>query len=178
MPISSEQFQASLPGNRPLPDSNVQKPGEKKPAPSATSTPIDSPATPSVSDEYAQPMKNAARIESPDASPKIRANTTGKLQQKQGSPLLRSHSDARTIRNRSSVVPPPTDIVYQYTTSVVKSVIELNTGVQHAQPEEFVDLVKVTRICLWLLVRSGTRIIEWKRTFSKVSYNMTRILHC
>lgn len=35
------------------------------------------------------------------------------------------------------------DIVYQHTTRVVKSVIELSTGVQHANPEGFIDLVKV-----------------------------------
>ena len=38
---------------------------------------------------------------------------------------------------------PDKDVVYQHTTSVVKSVIEFNTGVQHATPDEFVDLVKV-----------------------------------
>lgn len=40
------------------------------------------------------------------------------------------------------------DKVYQHTTRVVKSVIELSTGVQHAQPEEFVDLVKVVGLNL------------------------------
>jgi len=46
---------------------------------------------------------------------------------------------------------PPTenvDVVYQHTTSVVKSVIELNTGVQHAKPEEYVDLVKLVGLNL------------------------------
>ncbi|XP_065670459.1 focal adhesion kinase 1 isoform X3 [Hydra vulgaris] len=38
--------------------------------------------------------------------------------------------------------------VYLHTTNVVKSVIELNTGSQHAQPEEFVDLVKVVGLNL------------------------------
>ena len=33
--------------------------------------------------------------------------------------------------------------VLLHTKNVVKSVIELSTGVQHAQPEEFLDLVKV-----------------------------------
>lgn len=38
---------------------------------------------------------------------------------------------------------PSQDPVYQRTTNVVKSIVELNTGVQIARPEEFVDLVKV-----------------------------------
>ena len=38
------------------------------------------------------------------------------------------------------------DIVYQHTTRVVKSVIELSTGVQHANPEGFIDLVKVIHL--------------------------------
>lgn len=143
MPMSNERFHATLPQSRPLPDPNIQTTNEKNPTTVTTSTPIESPSASSISDEYAQPMKNAARIESPDTVAKIRSNTTGKLQQKQGSPLLRSNSDVQGLRNRSSLVPPTTDIVYQHTTSVVKSVIELNTGVQHAQPEEFVDLVKV-----------------------------------
>lgn len=40
------------------------------------------------------------------------------------------------------------DVVYQHTMNVVKSIIELNTGVQHAKPEEFVDLIKVVGLNL------------------------------
>ena len=46
----------------------------------------------------------------------------------------------------ASKVDPSEDAVYQRTTSVVKSIVELNTGVQIAKPEEFVDLVKVGKI--------------------------------
>ena len=41
-------------------------------------------------------------------------------------------------------VDPSQDPVYLKTTSVVKSIVELNTGVQMTRPEEFVDLVKVS----------------------------------
>ena len=43
----------------------------------------------------------------------------------------------------ASEVDPSQDQVYVKTTSVVKSIVELNTGVQMTRPEEFVDLVKV-----------------------------------
>ena len=44
-------------------------------------------------------------------------------------------------------IDPAQDPVYHKTTSVVKSILELNTGVQIARPEEFVDLVKVCYFC-------------------------------
>ena len=52
------------------------------------------------------------------------------------------------------------DEVYQHTTSVVKSVIELNTGVQHAQPEEFIDLVKVVGLNLRDLLSAVDKEID------------------
>lgn len=164
MPLQNEKFQSKLPPPtlRPLPDPLEQERKKETPAtPTAinnnnnnqqasTSTPIDisSSSSSSITDEYAQPIKHVSSIDPSTSSSisettkKTRANTTGKLQQKQGSPLLRSNSEASSA-NRKSATPPVTDVVYQHTTSVVKSVIELNTGVQHAQPEEFVDLVKV-----------------------------------
>lgn len=52
--------------------------------------------------------------------------------------------DAKNQGEKTSKdVDPSQDAVYQKTTSVVKSIVELNTGVQIARPEEFVDLVKV-----------------------------------
>ena len=46
--------------------------------------------------------------------------------------------------NDVAEVDPGQDQVYVKTTSVVKSIVELNTGVQMTRPEEFVDLVKVS----------------------------------
>ena len=46
------------------------------------------------------------------------------------------------------------DIVYQHTTRVVKSVIELSTGVQHANPEGFIDLVKVKTLCFTNIMKN------------------------
>ena len=46
---------------------------------------------------------------------------------------------------------PSQDPVYQRTTNVVKSIVELNTGVQIARPEEFVDLVKVNFFSLCVI---------------------------
>jgi len=48
----------------------------------------------------------------------------------------------------ASEVDPSQDQVYVKTTSVVKSIVELNTGVQMTRPEEFVDLVKVVGLNL------------------------------
>lgn len=47
--------------------------------------------------------------------------------------------------NTTKEIDPAQDLVYQRTTNVVKSIIELNTGVQIARPEEFIDLVKVSQ---------------------------------
>lgn len=44
---------------------------------------------------------------------------------------------------------------------MVKSVIELNTGVQHAQPEEFIDLVKVVGLNLRDLLAAVDKEICW-----------------
>lgn len=75
--------------------------------------------------------------------------TTSSLPSRSASVPQRPVASASVSDRSSSVSQFPAkadgpDTVYIRTTSVVKSVIELNTGVQHAQPEEFVDLVKVS----------------------------------
>jgi len=101
-------------------------------------------------DEYAQLKKHDDNkhldVDASDSVTKRRTNTFSNLpsateKQSSGSPIQRRNTDSS--RPARKEISPENDVVYQHTTSVVKSVIEFNTGVQHAQPEEFVDLVKV-----------------------------------
>ena len=100
-------------------------------------------------EEYAQPHKhdsNKLDVDTTDLATKRRTNTFSNLpsateKRSSGSPLQRRNTDSSRPARKD--ISPENDVVYQHTTSVVKSVIEFNTGVQHAQPEEFVDLVKV-----------------------------------
>jgi len=93
----------------------------------------------------------------------FRCNTTPGVEKDRRSnqPVTRTRS---TSNDTSSSPVTPTgkdaDKVYQHTTSVVKSVIELNTGVQHAQPEEFIDLVKVVGLNLRDLLSAVDKQID------------------
>lgn len=58
------------------------------------------------------------------------------------------HDDLSQRASQSSDLDSFDKIVYQHTANVVKSVMELSTGVQLAKPEEFVDLVNVVGLNL------------------------------
>ena len=121
-------------------------------------------------DEYAEPQKhnnnpsppptkelneikeNAAvetgDIDNTDTAFIRRSNTIGNMPpaERPRSQIVRRNTaePSKTEASRAKeALLPDKDVVYQHTTSVVKSVIEFNTGVQHATPDEFVDLVKV-----------------------------------
>lgn len=118
-------------------------------------------------DEYAEPQKNKnpsppptkeldeikentadSDVDTTDAAMIRRSNTIGNMPpaERPRSQIMRRNTaePAKTTTSRSKeALLPGKDVVYQHTTNVVKSVIEFNTGVQHATPDEFVDLVKV-----------------------------------
>ena len=112
-----------------------------------------------TTDEYAQPQKHnkteereknetfnskTTTTEPPmEATGIRRCNTIGAVlpSERPRSQILRRNTESSKTKKEPLL--PDKDVVYQHTTSVVKSVIEFNTGVQHAQPDEFVDLVKV-----------------------------------
>ena len=91
--------------------------------------------------EYAKPNKHIEVQESVAG----RCNTE-ELDEDQENKLSGERQDEATSLSPTKSESGVVDNVYQHTTSVVKSVIELNTGVHHAQPEEFIDLVKVSFI--------------------------------
>ncbi|XP_065061772.1 focal adhesion kinase 1-like isoform X1 [Rhopilema esculentum] len=68
----------------------------------------------------------------------------------EASPEEEKMEEETTTKTNAPVadIDPAQDPVYHKTTSVVKSILELNTGVQIARPEEFVDLVKVVGLNL------------------------------
>lgn len=114
-------------------------------------------------DEYAEPQKhnnsppppkeldeikeNAAETDADTTAFIRRSNTIGNMPpaDRPRSQIMRRNTTepSKTTSRSKETLLPGKDVVYQHTTSVVKSVIEFNTGVQHATPDEFVDLVKV-----------------------------------
>lgn len=83
-----------------------------------------------------------------------------------------SNMDGEKEVNKSQIFPemdPSQDPVYQKTTSVVKSIVELNTGVQIARPDEFVDLVKVCQTSLaFTHILHATLTVELGRYFDQI----------
>lgn len=106
------------------------------------------------SDEYAHPEKLQNIPTDQDSATKRRTNTVSyspsvERSEPSSSEPRRYTADSATANNlRKEQISTTTELVYQRTTSVVKSIIEFNTGVQHAQPAEFVDLVKVVGLNL------------------------------
>ena len=94
-------------------------------------------------DEYARPQKHKNEDNDPAAMRRSKTISAVDRPKSRDSPGMLRRNTETARSSRAKEVLPENDIVYQHTTSVVKSVIEFNTGVQHAQPEEFVDLVKV-----------------------------------
>ncbi|XP_057314339.1 focal adhesion kinase 1-like isoform X2 [Hydractinia symbiolongicarpus] len=122
----------------------------------------------SASDTYAKPIKKKDRLE--ETIP--RCNTTGQIENKNSSPRLRTRSEQKPTKKEKQENKSTVDVVYQHTTSVVKSVIELNTGVQHAQPEEFVDLVKVVGLNLRDLLAEVDKEIQLVPSISQKEIEM------
>ena len=135
---------------------------EQRSEPTAIATARAPLATDENTEEYAQPQKYTKpeveekkenSIDTTDAAIIRRSNTIGNVppSERPRSQIVRRNTDSsKTTSGSKETLLPENDIVYQHTTSVVKSVIEFNTGVQHAQPYEFVDLVKVcvlTSLC-------------------------------
>ncbi|XP_066930662.1 focal adhesion kinase 1-like isoform X2 [Clytia hemisphaerica] len=99
-------------------------------------------------DEYARPQKHKNDDMDPAAMRRSKTISAVDRPKSRDSPGMLRRNTETARSSRAKEVLPANDIVYQHTTSVVKSVIEFNTGVQHAQPEEFVDLVKVVGLNL------------------------------
>lgn len=107
----------------------------------SVSTPILSPSAESSSEVYS--FDNAPVPPPRETKPVKPTVNQSESSNKHNELAASSSSASATHVETPAVKEEEVDYVYQRTTSVVKSVIELNTGVQHAKPEEFVDLVKL-----------------------------------
>ena len=137
---------ATTPEDTPKVDTTIEfRPEPLTPVEEHKAPPLHRSNSATDADHYAKVIKNKAE----EFGVKARCNTTGHINtnKKSDSPLLQKKSEEQSSPKLNEEPPDDSPVdpakVYHKTTSVVKSVIELNTGVQHAQPEEFVDLVKV-----------------------------------